>query len=353
MGNVSVLGIDLAKASFQLHGIDERGKRVVGKTLKRHQLEAFVANLAPCTIAVEACGSAHWWAGRLAQYGHNVKLIAPQYVKPFVKGNKNDRADAEAIAEAASRPSMRFVPVKTSAHLDLQAIHRVRSRLVAQRTALTNEMRGILFEQGVVVAQGIETLRVLVVSLLRGGCNEEITPMCKETIADLLAELGDLEERIAMAERRLEMHARDSDVVQRLMTVPGVGLITATAMVAAVPDPHSFSNGRQFAAWLGLVPRHTGTGGADKNRLGRISKRGDRYLRCLLVHGARAVLLHVDKRTDRYGRWAAQLKAAKGWNKAAVAMANKNARIIWALLAGEGRFEVNFQPARAVSGQPA
>ena len=344
MGEVIVLGIDLAKSSFQLHGNDERGKRVLGKALNRQQLGAFVANLAPCTIAMEACASAHWWAGRFAAHGHTVKLIAPQHVKPYVKGNKNDRADAEAIAEAASRPSMRFVPVKTAVHLDLQAIHRVRSRLVGQRTALTNEMRGFLFEHGIALSQGIANLKSFVATLSNGE-SQDITPMCRETLVDLLAELTDLEERIAVCNRRLESFGKDHETVKRLLTVPGVGLITATAMVAAVPNPRDFRNGRQFSAWIGLVPRHSGTGGADKNRLGRISKRGDAYLRRLLVHGARSVLKVIDKRTDRYGIWAAQLKAQKGWNKTVVAMANKNARIIWSLMSGNVDYEINHTPA--------
>jgi transposase len=349
MGNVSLLGIDLAKASFQLHGNDERGKRVVSKTLGRKHLESFIANLPPCTIAMEACATAHWWGGRFAQYGHSVKLIAPQFVKPYVKGNKNDRADAEAIAEAASRPSMRFVPLKTATQLDVQAIHRVRTRLVAQRTALTNEMRGILMEQGIALAQGIDTLTEFVATLIAGAPETLVTPMCRETMIDLRAELAEVQEHIAVAERRLEQYARDHDAVQRLMTVPGVGMLTATAVVAAVPDPRVFKNGRQFAAWLGLVPRHEGTGGADKNRNGSITKRGDRYLRSLLVHGARAVLRLIDKRSDHYGKWAMKLKAERGYNRAAVAVANKNARVIWALLAGTKCFDADV----AACGHPA
>ena len=344
MQKVTMLGIDLAKTSFHIHGCDASGKKIVSKALKRNQLELFVTNLEPCTIAMEACGSAHWWARRFVGLGHSVKLIAPQFVKPFVKGNKNDRADAEAIAEAASRPTMRFVPIKNSQHLDVQAIHRVRSRLVSQRTALTNEMRGLLYEHGVVLAQGIATLRTFVLSLVHGDV-EGVTPMCKETMADLLSELSDLEERIAVTEKRLKHFSGTSETVARLLTVPGIGLITATALLAAVPDASAFTNGRQFAAWIGLVPKHSGSGGADKNRMGRISKRGDAYLRRLLVHGARSVLKVIDRRTDRYGKWAANFKSSKGWNKTVVAMANKNARIIWSLMVSAESFQQNHMPA--------
>lgn len=332
MNKVSVLAIDLAKTSFQLHGNDERGKCVEKKTLKRPQLEAFIANTPPCTIAMEACGSSNYWAWRFAEHGHTVRLIAPQYVKPYVKGNKNDKADAAAIAEAATRPSMRFVPVKPAALLDLQMIHRVRERLVGQKTALVNETRAILFEQGITLAQGISTLKAFATGLLRGETKETVTPMCKETVADLIAELGDLEERIAVSDRRLERFAAESDACKRLQTIPGIGVITATALVAAIPDPRAFQNGRQFAAWLGLVPRHSGTGGADKNKIGGISKRGDAYLRRLLVSGAHSVLRTVDRRTDQGAVWIRDLKERKAWCRTAVALANKNARIIWSLL---------------------
>jgi transposase len=332
MKQISVMGIDIAKSSFQLHGNDERGKGVEKKTLRRQQLEAYVANLPPCTIAMEACASAHYWACRFGGHGHQVRLIAPQYVKPFVKGNKNDRADAEAIAEAASRPSMRFVPLKTVEQLDLQTIHRVRARLIGQRTALANEMRAILFEQGIALPQGIAGLKTFVKALNRGETKQRVTPVCAETMTQLMEELEDLQGRVEATENRLERMTKENPVCRRLQTIPGIGLITATAILAAVPDARTFKNGRQFAAWLGLVPRHSGTGGADKNKLGHITKRGDKYLRCLLVHGARAVIRTSERRTDRSAAWVKGLKEKKGWNKAAVALANKNARVVWALL---------------------
>lgn len=228
---------------------------------------------------------------------------------------------------------MRFVPVKSPELLDLQMIHRVRERLVGQRTALVNETRAILFEQGITLAQRISILKAFVTSLLRGETKETVTPMRKETVADLMAELTDLQERIAVADRRLERFAAESDACKRLQTISGIGTITATALVAAVPDPRAFQNGRQFSAWVGLVPRHSGTGGADKNRIGGISKRGDNYLRRLLVSGSHSVLQTVGRRNDRGAEWIRELKERKGWCRTAIALANKNARIAWSILA--------------------
>jgi transposase len=341
MKDLSVLAIDLAKTSFHLQGNDSRGKPLFKKALKRHQLEAFVANLPKCTVAMEACGSAHFWARRFAAHGHLPKLIAPQFVAPFRQGNKNDRNDTGAIGEAASRPTMRFVPVKSAEQLDLQAVHRVRTRRMSNRTALLNEMRGILFEQGIALAQGVRTLKTFVSDLLHGEPKETVSKACRETVADLSAELLEIEEHIAEDDRRLARHVKQDERCQRLQSVPGIGPITASALVVAVSDPLVFKNGRHFAAWLGLVPRHSGTGGADKNRVGRISKRGDMYLRRLLVSGAQAVLRTADKREDRYGARAKALKERVGWNKAAVAVANRNARMAWALMAGGGRFDAD------------
>lgn len=341
MGDLSVLGLDIAKLSFALHGNDARGKEVLKKTLRRDQLTSFVANLKPCTIAMEACGSSHYWARVFQGLGHQVRLIPPQYVKPFVKANKNDAIDAAAIAEAAVRPSMRFVPVKSTEHTDVQAIHRVRERLVTGRTALVNEMRGLLFEQGIAVAQSVASIKAFVATIVHGDMKDLVTPMCRETLADLLNEFEETDLRVDVLEERLKRVAAASDTCRRLQTVPGVGLLTATAILAAVPDAKAFENGRQFAAWLGLVPKHRGTGGRDKNRVLGISKRGDKYLRCLLIHGARSNLRWLPRRTDRLSKWTAELVERKGKNKAAVALANKNARILWRLLVGDGTFEAN------------
>lgn len=330
MADLTLVGIDLAKSVFQLQGNDAKGKAMFKKKLSRAELAPFIQQLPLTTIAMEACGGAHFWARKFQGFGHTVRLISPQFVKPFVKGNKNDAADAAAICEAAVRPSMHFVPIKSCWHLDVQTIHRVRERLVTSRTALTNELRAILIESGLAVSQGIETLRVFATGLVAER-SELLTPMCRETVADLITELSSIEERIAVQNRRLEDIAKKSEVFGRIIEVRGFGLLGATAIMAAVPDPSVFKNGRQFAAWLGLVPRHSGSGG--KNKLGRISKRGDRYLRCLLVHGARSAVRTAPKKNDKLSMWINSLRERRGYNKAAVALANKNARIIWALLA--------------------
>lgn len=337
MSELTLIGIDLAKSVFQLQANDSKGRAKFRKKLSRSELAPFIQQLPATTIAMEACSGAHHLARKFQSFGHEVRLIAPQFVKPFVKGNKNDAADAAAICEAAVRPSMHFVPVKTSWHLDVQAIHRVRSRLVGSRTALVNEMRGILAETGLVVVQGIEPLRQFATRLVAER-SEELTPMCRETIADLIDELATLEDRIAVQDRRLEDVVKVSDVCRRVMKVRGVGVVGATAIVAAVPHPSAFKNGRQFAAWLGLVPRHSGTGG--KNRLGSISKRGDRYIRCLLVHGGRSAVRIAAKKDDKLSTWINGVKARRGYNKAAVALANKNARIIWTILAKGTAYDV-------------
>jgi len=326
----TVIGIDLAKNVFQIQANDDKGRVVIRRRLSRAELAPFVQQFPLSLIAMEACGGAHFMARKFCGFGHDVRLISPQFVKPFVKGNKNDVADAAAICEAAVRPSMHFVPIKTMWHQDLQAIHRVRSRLSANRTALANQMRGILNESGHVVRQGITPLKRMAMKLVHDQ-RDGLSPMCRTTIADLLAELHEIEEKIAVNDCRLQETAKQNEVCQRLIKIKGIGKILATALVAAVPEPQVFKNGRQFAAWLGLVPRHSGSGG--KNRLGRISKRGDKYLRCLLVHGARSAIRKSEKCGDRLSQWVSAIKERRGYNKAAVALANKNARIIWAMLA--------------------
>ncbi|MDQ3233838.1 MAG: IS110 family transposase [Pseudobdellovibrionaceae bacterium] len=288
---------------------------------------------------MEACGSAHYWARRFQSAGHQVKLIAPQYVKPFVIGNKSDRIDAKAIAEVAVRASTPSVAVKSDEHLDLQAIHRVRERLVRSRTAVCNEIRGLLFEHGICLSQGMRALRLAIAGISDGSLYPELSQSCRITVTDLYEELLDTDDRIKRNEQRLEHFAKDSEACQRLQSIPGIGLITATALVAATPNPGCFKNGRQFAAWIGLVPRHSGTGGAHKNKLGRISKRGDPYLRRLLVHGGRAAIQYVDRRDDAAAQWIRRLKDKKGWNRACVALANKNARVAWALLNSNATYD--------------
>ena len=322
---VTTIGIDLAKNVFQVHGVDERGKAVLRKQLKRKDVAAFFARIEPCLIGMEACGSAHYWARKLTELGHTVRLMAPQFVKPYVKTNKNDRNDAEAICEAVSRPNMRFVPVKSAEQQAVLALHRVRQGWIEERTATINRLRAVLTEFGVVLPNRAQYVR-------RGAhaAAEALPALARQAVADLRAHLGALDERITSYDRELQTQARQSEAAQRLMQIRGIGPLTAVAMVATVGCAHDFRSGRQFAAWLGLTPRQHSSGG--KHRLGHISRRGDAYLRCLLVQGARSVLLTAMRHSDRMSRWAVSLQARCGYHKALVAIAAKNARIAWALL---------------------
>src|SRR5919106_2138900 len=331
--NVSTVGIDLAKKIFHLVGTDTTGKIVWRKRLTRHALVPFMAQLPPVTIGLEACGGAHYWARQLRQQGQQVKLMAPQFVKPYVKANKNDMRDAEAIAEAVTRPTMRFVPIKDIDQQDIQALHRVRERLIGARTALINEVHGLMQEYGIVIPTGVSKFRQAVVEKLETE-KDKLTPLSQEMFWKLIKEFAALEERIAAYQEQLETLAKLHPECQRLMTIPGIGPITATALIAAVGDMGVFKNGRQFAAWLGLVPKQHSTGG--QTHLLGISKRGDSYLRKLLIHGARATLRWVGLRTDKRSQWIRGLLARRGWNRTAVAVANKNARIVWALLSRGG-----------------
>jgi transposase len=336
--DISVVGIDIAKRVFHLVGMDERGKIVMRKRCSRGEVLPLLANLGPTTIGREACGGAHYWARCLREQGHEVKLMAPQFVKPYVKSNKNDMRDAEAIAEAVTRPSMRFVPVKDVAQQDIQALHRVRERLVTARTALVNEMRGLLAEYGIVLPQGLAKFRQALMSTLEAE-HTKLTPLGQELFHKLFGELGKLDAELAYYQDKLEALAQAHPVCQRLLTIPGIGPLTATALIAAVGDAGVFKNGRQFAAWLGLVPKQYSTGG--QTRLLGISKRGDSYIRKLLIHGARATLRWARTKADRRSQWIRGLLDRRGWNRTAVAVANKNARIVWALLSRGGIYEAN------------
>jgi transposase len=336
--DISVVGIDIAKRVFHLVGMDERGKIVMRKRCSRGEVLPLLANLGPTTIGMEACGGAHYWARCLREQGHEVKLMAPQFVKPYVKSNKNDMRDAEAIAEAVTRPSMRFVPVKDVAQQDIQALHRVRERLVTARTALVNEMRGLLAEYGIVLPQGLAKFRQALISTLEAE-HMKLTPLGQELFHKLFGELGKLDAELAYYQDKLEALAQAHPVCQRLLTIPGIGPLTATALMAAVGDAGVFKNGRQFAAWLGLVPKQYSTGG--QTRLLGISKRGDSYIRKLLIHGARATLRWARTKADRRSQWIRGLLDRRGWNRTAVAVANKNARIVWALLSRGGVYEAN------------
>src|SRR5262247_229963 len=334
--NVSTVGIDLAKKVFHLVGTDTTGRIVWRKRLTRHALVPFLAQLPPVTIGMEACGGAHYWARQLRHQGHQVKLMVPQFVKPYVKSNKNDMRDAEAIAEAVTRPTMRFVPSKHVAQQDIQALHRVRERLIGERTALVNEVHGLLHEYGIVIPKGVAKFRQAVVGKLEAE-KDKLTPLSQEMFWKLVEEFVALEKQLAYYQEKLEALATTHPECQRLMTIPGIGPLSATALVAAVSDASAFKNGRQFAAWLGLVPRQYSTGGRE--RLLGISKRGDSYLRKLLIHGARATLRWVGRKTDRRSQWMRQLVERRGHNRTAVAVANKNARIVWALLTSHQAYQ--------------
>jgi transposase len=336
--NVCTIGIDLAKKIFHLVGTDITGKMVWRKRLTRHALIPFMAQLPAVTIGMEACGGAHYWARQFRHQGHTVKLMAPQFVKPYVKSNKNDMRDAEAIAEAVTRPTMRFVPIKDVAQQDIQALHRVRERLIGARTALINEVHGLMLEYGIVLPKGVAKFRQAVVEKLESE-KEKLTALSQEMFGKLVEEFVALEKQLAYYQEKLEALATTHPECQRLMTIPGIGPLTATALVAAVGDMGVFKNGRQFAAWLGLVPRQHSTGG--QTRLLGISKRGDSYVRKLLIHGARATLRWVKRKTDDRSRWMKRLLERRGWNRTAVAVANKNARIVWALLCRGGVYGDN------------
>jgi len=340
--NIKRVGIDLAKQVFQVHGVDYQDKVVLRKQLRRNQLLSYFATLPPCLIGMEACGGAHHWARELQKLGHTVKLIAPQFVKPYVKSNKNDANDAEAICEAVDRPTMRFVTIKTIAQQDLQAIHRIRSELVRQRTAKVNQIRGFLAEYGLVVGRQVATLRRALPELLEDAENG-LSFDFRALLEDLRQDLIRLDERVAEMDKKVHTLADSMPAAKLLQSIPGIGPISATAIVCAVGDGKQFKRGRDLAAWLGLTPRQQSSGGKD--RLLGISKRGDTYLRTLLIQGAKSVLKVVDKKTDPRSLWLQNLCARKHKNIAAVALANKNARIAWALLSNETSYLPEGKPA--------
>jgi transposase len=342
--NTKVLGIDIAKNTFQLHGVDGPGKAVLKKRLSRNRLAASVANLPERLIVMESCGGANYWARVFQRSGHSVKLISPQFVKPFVKTNKNDANDAEAIVEAASRPSMNFVPIKQVEQQDIQSIHRVRSRIVKNRTALINEIRGLILEYGIIVTPGAARVKRSLCAIIADRTNE-LTPLSRDCMQDLYDELVEVEGRLKRLDKKIRQLCQQNETCRRILKVPGVGELTATAMIAAVPNASEFNNGRHMAAWLGLVPRQSSSG--DKRVLLGISKRGDRYLRTLLIHGARSALSHYKNTDNDYGRWLTGKRARLSFNKAAVALANKNARIIWSLLNTGEEFNCNVPMAAA------
>lgn len=333
--HIALTAIDLAKNVFQIHCADERGNPVMRKQVKRGRLVETVQNLPKCRIVMEACSGSSHWARKFQAMGHEVQLIAPQFVKPFRKSNKNDHNDAEAIAEAASRPTMRYVPVNSIEQQDIQMVHRVRSQLVKERTALGNQIRGLLAEYGIVMPKSLGNLRRQLPAILENAGND-LTALGREIFAELYTRFIELDERISIYDLRIQLTANASPVCQRLDRIPGVGPVTASAVIATAGDGKTFRNGRQFAAWLGLVPKEESSGG--KERLLGITRRGDKYLRSLLVQGAQAVLRHCEHKTDALSCWVNRIRQEKGVNIAAVALANKIARIIWVVLAREQEY---------------
>jgi transposase len=330
---ITTVGIDLAKNVFSLHGVDAAGRTVLRRTVRRERLVETLASLSPCLIGMEACSGAHEWGRRFEQYGHRVKLMAPKFVAPYRKSAKNDGNDAEAVCEAVSRPSMRFVPVKSAEQQALLVLHRVRYGFVVERTAIINRLRGLMAEFGVVLP-----LRAVTVRRQAAQAAESLPELARGAIGDLLEQLRGLDERIDAYDRQIEQQAKLSEPARRLMAIRGIGATTALAIVATVGNAREFRNGRQFAAWLGLVPNQHSTGG--KSRLGHISKRGDAYLRNLLVQGARSVLHTAAGREDRLSRWVLKLQDRRGYYRTLVAIANKNARIAWALLARDQELDI-------------
>lgn len=335
MDTVTVVGIDLAKNVFAVHGINAASKPVLVKpNVKRDQLLELLASLPPCIIGMEACTGAHHWARQLIKLGHTPKLIAPKFVAPYRiqgKHGKNDANDAAAICEAVGRPSMRFVPVKTEDAQSALTIHRVRQGFVEERTAIINRIRGLLSEFGIVLPQRAETVRRSAHLSI-----EHLPGWAARAVSDLLEHLAVLDQRVADYDVHLKQLARADERCKQLMLVPGIGPTTATALLSAIGNGHDFKNGRQLAAWLGLVPAQYSSGG--KARLGRITKAGDGYIRTLLILGARSVLSAAANRTDRISRWAVALAARIGYGKALVAIAAKNARMAWAMLAKNQQF---------------
>jgi transposase len=352
LSSVTRVGLDLAKNVFQVHAVDAKGRVVVAKAIKRGQRLAFFRSLPSCLIGIEACSSAHHWARELIKLGYRVKLIPPAYVKPYVRRNKNDAADAEAICEAVGRPNMRFVPVRTVENQSELMRHRVREALAGDRTRLLNALRGHLGEIGVIAPQGAQHAHGLK-RPAESGADEHgeilVPDGVRASLAPLVRQIDAIDEEIEAIDDALKASVKADDKARRLMTIPGVGPVTASAIVATIPDMSAFADGREFAAFLGLTPRQSSTGG--KERLGSITKMGDRYLRKLLVVGACATLSHRHGHNDALRVWAKQLLDRKTvkfkFKLTAVALANKVARIVFALLTKGG--EYNEMPARAAA----
>ena len=337
MNKITTIGLDLAKQVFHVVCCNEQGKLIGRKKLRRNQVLNYFANLQPCLVGMEACGASHYWARELQELGHQVKLLPAQHVKAYLRGNKNDYNDALAIAEAVVRPQMRFVAVKTTEEQDIQAIHRLRARRVQERTALCNQLRGLLGEYGIVLPRGVASVKRRIPGLLEDAENG-LSEHFRRLLAQAYAQLKELEEHIDFYTKEIASVSRRHEACQRLQTIPGFGPIVASVFFSHVGNGAGFHRGRDVAASVGLVPRQHSSGG--KEVLLGISKRGDKYLRSLLVHGARSVVRQAAKKEDRLSRWIQRLVARRGHNKAVIALANKMARMGWAILAHKTTYQM-------------
>ena len=341
MNNVTSLAIDLAKNNLQLHGTNANGKAILKKKISREKLLTFVVNLKPCNIYMEGCGSANYWGRKFKECGHKVKLINPRYVKPYVKRNKNDANDAAGIAAAARDPDMRFSDTKTEAQQDMQSVHRIRSLLIQQRTASANQIRGLLAEYGIAIPQGISHVRSKLPEIL-GNNPTDASELILTCIMELYEHFKFLDKRIDFYDKKIDSLFKSNEACKRLAEIPGIGPLGATILSSMLGNGGSFKNGRHFAAFLGLTPRQHSSGG--KERLLGISKGGDTYIRTLLVHGARSVLVWVDKKSDKQSLWIKNLMLRRGYNKTAVALANKMARIAWAIIHEGSNYNLSYKP---------
>ena len=339
MSLIKVVGIDLAKYVFSIHGVDIYGKCKLRKTIKRNKLLAEIASIAPCIVAMEACSGAHYWAREFTKLGHDVRIMASKFVIPYRQNEKNDANDAEAICEAATRPKTRFVSIKSEEQQAVLCLHRIRQGLIKDRTARINRLRGLLSEFGIVISQGRYPLQNTISSILEDAENG-LPSLARELLNDVWQSIRDLNTEILRYDRKLYALAQQMKAAKRLMSIPGIGEITATAVVATVNDAKHFASSRCFAAWIGLVPRQYSTGGVP--RLGRISKRGEKHIRTLLIHGARAVIANCKNKTDRMSLWANELVERRGFKRATVALAAKNARLIWALLHSGKEYQIDY-----------
>jgi len=339
MSSIKALGIDLAKLVFSIHGVDEHSKPKLRKTIKRNKLISEVAKLPPCIIGMEACSGAHYWAREFTKLGHDVRIMASKFVIPYRQSEKNDANDAEAICEAVTRPKTRFVSIKSEEQQAVLCLHRIRQGAIKDRTARINRLRGLLSEFGIIMPKGRYPAQNAIAGILEDAEND-LPFLARELLNDLWQSIRGLNEEILKYDRKLYALANQMKAAKRLMSIPGIGEITATAVVATVNDAKHFESSRSFAAWIGLVPRQYSTGGVV--RLGRISKRGEKHIRTSLIHGARAVIANCKNKTDRTSLWVKDLVERRGFKRATVALAAKNARLIWALLHSEKEYQVDY-----------